>query len=185
MSEIAALFTGSSIIVYLLIFILKTIEVAVAVIRIILITKGNRITASIISFFEVLLWLFLVSVVLIGIQENPTKAIIYALAFALGQYLGSVIEENMGIGSVRVEVIVIRDDEEKLVETLRSKGYAITVFEAKGMKMPRSILLFYVPRKKVRNLVAEIKENQENSVITIEDVKPLYGGFRRFGSRKK
>jgi len=185
MAELAVLFAGSSIIVYFLIFTLKTIEVAVAVIRIILLTKGNKIFASFISFFEVLLWIFLVSVVLIGIQENPTKAIIYALAFALGQYVGSVIEENMGIGSVRVEVIVLREHEKNLSKILRDQGYAITVFDAQGMNKPRSMLMFYVPRKKIKNLIAEIKIEQENSVITIEDVKPIHGGYRRFSTRKK
>jgi len=171
--------------IYIMIFVLKTFEVTVATVRIILLTKGNKFSAAFISFFEVMLWLFLISTVLVGISEDPLKAVVYAAAFAFGQLTGSIMESKMAIGTARVEAIVIREHETTLSESLRDKGYAITIIKAQGMLHPRSILIFYVPRKKIAKLVKEIRVNQPNVVITVEDVKPLYGGYKRLRSRRK
>ena len=178
-------FLGGPMGLYLMIFVLKTFEVSIAVVRIILLTKGNRLTAATISFFEVLLWLFLVSTVLVNIADDPIKAIVYAGAFAVGQFIGSLIEGKMAIGDARVEAIVIRDHEKKLSDSLRARGYAITVIKAQGMSHPRSILIFYVPRKKTNKLIKELRVEQPNVVITVEDVKPIYGGHKRLKSRRK
>ncbi len=161
------------------------IEVSVEVVRIILITRGQKLIGSLLSFFEILLWLFLVTTVLIGISNDPIKALVYAAGFAGGQFIGTVIENKIALGNVRVEANVIRDHVNSLVAILRGKGYAITTIEAQGMFLPRSILLFYIPRKRLNLLVKELKTYQENVVITVDDVKLIYGGYRKLKSRRK
>ena len=149
--------TNESVLLYLMIFSLKTIEVSVAVIRIILLTRGNKLMASFISFFEVLLWLFLVSTVLVGISDDPIKAVVYAGAFAFGQFIGSYIESKMAIGDARVEAIVIRDHTKPVATALRERGYAITTVDGEGMNCARTLLIFYVPRRKVNKLILFLK----------------------------
>jgi len=177
--------TISGLWLYVMIFVLKTIEVSIAVVRMILINKGERLIASIISFFEVLLWIFLIGTVLIGFEDDPITIVIYAAGFAFGQYIGSLLENALAIGSVRVEAIIIRSDEVELTTYLREKSYAITTMKAQGMKLPRSVLIFYVPRKKVKALIKDIKVLQPNVVLTVDDVKPIYGGYNRLRSRRK
>jgi len=173
----------SPIVLYLLIFILKTIEVSLSVVRIIIITKGEKVIGSIIAFFEVLLWIFLIGTVLIGIQDDPIKAVVYAAGFAVGQYIGSLIENKLALGTIRVEAIVIRENEKALVGFLRSNGYAVTTIKAQGMLNPKSLLLFYVQRNRLKQLTKDIKSQEVDVVITVEDIKPIYGGYRRL--RKK
>ncbi len=184
LEQVLSVFQGS-VGLYIMIFFLKMIEVSVAVVRIILITRGQKLIGSFLSFFELLLWLFLVTTVLIGITEDPIKALVYAAGFAVGQFIGTVIESKIALGNVRVEAIVIRDHEDSLATILRDKGYAITTIKAQGMVLPRSILLFYVPRKRLSLLVKELKIYQKNVVITVEDIKPIYGGYRKLKSRRK
>ena len=168
---------------YLMIFLLKIIEVSIATVRIIMITKGEKTIGSIIAFFEISLWLFLVTTVLTNIQEDIWQGIMYILGFSVGQFVGSVIENKLSIGTVRVEAIVLREHEKALVKYLRDREFAVTVLEAQGMNFPRSLLLFFVDRRKLKGLISEIKKNQPNVVLAVDDIKPIYGGYRMM--RKK
>lgn len=163
--------------IYIVIVLAKIVEVSMATVRIVLITKGERKIGAFIGFFEVSLWLVLVSTVLTNIMADPLKIVAYALGFALGNYIGSMVEEKIGIGSAEVQAIVKSDHGPALASTLRDQGFAVTVMHGEGKSHSRDILLMYISRKKVRKCVELIKAAQENSVITVSDKKPIYGGF--------
>ncbi|MBS7525709.1 DUF2179 domain-containing protein [Fusibacter paucivorans] len=163
--------------IYLFIVMFKIVEVSISTVRIVLITKGERKIGAFIAFFEVSLWVILVSTVLNNIAENPLKIIAYALGFAIGNFLGSVLEERIGIGMSEMTVIVREEHGLPLATQLREKGYAVTLIHGEGKSHPRFVLMMYVPRKKVKGCVELIKETQENAVITVSDKKPIYGGF--------
>lgn len=163
--------------IYLVIVLAKIVEVSLATIRIVLITKGERKIGAFIAFFEVSLWLVLVSTVLDNIMADPFKIVAYAFGFSAGNYLGSFLEEKIGIGLAEIQIIVKEEHGRGLVDFIRSKGYAVTVMHGEGKNFPRTILLMYVPRKKIKSIVAMIQAEQENSVITISDRKPIYGGY--------
>ena len=50
-----------AIFIYLIIFIVKVIEVTISTLRIVLITKDHRIKGAFLAFFEVSIWLIVVS----------------------------------------------------------------------------------------------------------------------------
>lgn len=163
--------------IYLFIIIMKIIEVSISTVRIVLITKGERKIGAIIAFFEVSLWLIVVSTVLSGIAEDPLKVIAYAFGFSAGNYLGSILEEKIGIGLSEITVIVHEEHGLALATAIRNEGFAVTVLDGQGKNHPRNLLMMYVPRKKVKSIVALIKNNQENAVITVSEKKPVYGGY--------
>ncbi|MDK2865808.1 MAG: hypothetical protein PWP51_931 [Clostridiales bacterium] len=163
--------------IYLFIVMFKIVEVSISTVRIVLITKGERKIGAFIAFFEVSLWVILVSTVLNNITEDPLKIIAYALGFSIGNFLGSVLEERIGIGMSEMTVIVREEHGLPLATQLREKGYAVTLIHGEGKNHPRFVLMMFVPRKKVKSCVELIKETQENAVITVSDKKPIYGGF--------
>ncbi len=167
-----------NILLYVLILVLKTIEVSMATLRIVLITKDERLKGAIIGFFEVILWVILVSTVLTNITEDPIKIIVYALGFSIGNYTGSKLENRLAIGTTNVEAIVRKEDGKQLSKLLREKGFAVTAVEASGMLDKREILYIHVPRKKVKETVKLITMFQSNVVITINDIKPIHGGYK-------
>jgi len=162
---------------YLFIMVAKIVEVSLATVRMVLITKGERKIGSFIAFFEVSIWIIVVSSVLDNITADPFKIIAYALGFSIGNYLGSVIEERIGIGHSEMNIIVKEEDGAELAKVLRDEGYAVTILSGQGKNHPRNILILYVPRTKLKSCVELVKSNQENAVITISDKKPVYGGF--------
>lgn len=163
--------------VYLIILVAKIIEVSMMTIRIVYITKDERLIGAIIAFFEVLIWISIVSTVVSNITDDPYKMIVYALGFAMGSFVGSKIENIIGVGNVTIEAIVKEEHGLELIGKLRAEGYAVTKVDADGMNFKRHILLLHVPRKRVKKLVSFIRNNQNNVVITINDIKPIYGGF--------
>lgn len=159
------------------IIIAKVIEVSFGTLRIVMIAKGERKIGAILAFIEIIIWLVLVGSILTNITEYPLRALAYAVGFALGNYLGSYIEEKLAIGLSEVKVIVIEKDSPKVVSALRNSGFAVTQIKAQGKTDPRELLVMYIPRAKIRGCVATIRGVEENAVITISDTKPLLGGF--------
>ncbi len=165
------------ILLYIMIFCAKIIEVSLMTLRIVFITKGERKMGALVAFFEVSIWLFLVTTVLGGITEDPLKAVVYALGFAVGNFVGSLLEERIGLGLSQVQIIVKADHGIELATAIRKEGYACTLVQGEGVNFERYILFMYVKRKRVSHLLDVAKKNQENAVITVMETKPLHGGF--------
>jgi uncharacterized protein YebE (UPF0316 family) len=163
--------------IYLIILVLKIIEVSIGTLRIVLITRGERISGACLGFVEVMLWVFLVSTVLNNISEDPIKIIIYASGFAVGNFVGSLLEQMLGIGNSRIEVNVLHSYGEMIANKMRVKGYGVTVIEGKGMESDRDLIVMNVSRKNVNEIVNTIKAYHDKVVITISDIKPVYGGY--------
>lgn len=163
--------------IYIIILVAKIVEVSLATIRIVLITKGERLKGALIGFVEVIIWVSIVSNVLSDLTKDPLKIIIYATGFVLGNYLGSYLEEKIGLGTSRMEIIVLRQDGTKLANALRKEGFAVTVVRGEGMNHERRILISHVQRRRAEEYIKIVKANQKNSVITISETKPAYGGY--------
>lgn len=165
------------ILTYILILFVKIIEVTLGTTRIVFITKGERIKGAIIGFFEVLIWVMLISTVLKDLSDDPIKVLIYATGFALGNFVGSIVEEKIGVGTTRVEMIVKSKDGDDLAKSIRSHGFAVTVLHGEGMHHDRSVLISHIKRKRSQEFVEIVKGYQSNVVITVNEIKAVYGGY--------
>jgi len=162
---------------YLLITFAKIIEVSLMTVRVVLVTRGEKLVGSIIGFFEVMLWLFIASTVIKDINSDPFKAVFYGLGFALGNYFGIKVEAWIGLGVSQVQVIIKEGAGNELIDYLRERGYGVTVVKGEGKNSTRDLLFMFVKRKKIGDVVSIIKEKQNDSVITISETKPVYGGY--------
>ncbi len=161
--------------IYILILLAKILEISMGTFRNVMIIKGERAIGTIIGFFEVLIWLLVVSSVLTNIKEDPIKLLVYSLGFAIGLYVGSKIEEGIAIGNVRVEAIVAADHD--MADELRKSGYGVTVVDAHGMNYERQLLILNIRRKIAPQAVEIIRKLDSEAVITIYDIRPVNGGY--------
>lgn len=166
-----------NILLYLTIILVKTFEISISTVRIKLITKGQKLAGAVIGFFEVCIWLIVVSLVLQDITDDPLKVVAYSLGFALGNYFGSILEEKIALGSSRMDVIVKEDVGLELARILRDKNYAVTVIDGKGRQYDRKILLIVAKRKDMKTIHAIINETTDNAFITTSDITPVIGGY--------
>ncbi|MBN2899187.1 MAG: DUF2179 domain-containing protein [Clostridia bacterium] len=171
------MFTTANLLLYFGIMVAKIVEVSLMTVRVVLVTKGEKVVGAIIGFFEVMLWINIVSLAMDGIKEDPAKAVFYALGFALGNYFGIGLEAWLGIGVAEVQAIVKEEAGDELVACLREEGYAVTVVKGEGRTSIRDVLFLFVKRKRIKHVVDIIKDMVPESVITVSEAKPVYGGF--------
>lgn len=161
----------------ILIFVAKVVEVTLTTLRMLYINKGAKIQAASIGFIEVLIWLKVASIVLVGIDEYPSRMFIYALGFAAGSYVGMMIEEKIGLGHSRLELVTDIESGEKFTEKLRELGKAVTSIDAKGRDGEKVILSIYVKRKSKNEVLDLARDMNIKGIITVADIQKAYGGF--------
>lgn len=164
-------------ITYILIFTSKIIEVSLGTLRTVLLTRGEKLWAASIGFFEVIIWLLVVGNVLVGIKEDPFRMFIYALGFACGNFIGSSIEEKLAIGIVTINITVPEKDSLKIVDLLREAGLGVTTIDAGGINDDRTMLITHVKRKRKDEVINLIKKSGIEAMISISDTKTVYGGY--------
>jgi len=162
--------TGNSIWIYFIIFFGKIIEVTFATLRIVLINRGERTKGSVVALIEVLLWIFVTGSVLVGFQEYPLKAVVFSVAFAIGNWLGSWLENKIALGLSEIKIIT-SEDPSCLLKTLRESDLAVTVMEGEGRNGHRYMLEIFLKRARINATVKLINGCLDNCMITLSDVK--------------
>ena len=165
--------------IYLLIFIAKLVEVSLATIRNVLINRGEKLKGSIIGFFEVLIWVIVVSNVLSDVMQDPLRVFVYCLAFSMGNYVGVIIEGKLAIGMASVQAVVAEDKVEELGNALRERGFGVTTIEGHGKDGTVDVLMIYMKRKLVNEAITLIREYSPSSLVTVNDVRHLSNGYMK------
>lgn len=163
--------------IYVIIFVAKIVEVALMTIRTVLITRGEKVYGSIIGFFEISIWLYLINKVLVGISEDPIRMVTYALGYACGNYVGCIMEEKLALGLLTISVIIPEIEGNELTEILRKENVGVTKVKAEGINKDKSLLLLHIKRKRKNEVIKLIEENGKNCVISISDTKTVMGGY--------
>jgi uncharacterized protein YebE (UPF0316 family) len=170
-------FTSVTLLEAVIILVAKVIEVSVSTLRIILIGKGYRKPGTALAMVEILLWVFIASSVITGIQEAPIKGIIYSIGFATGVYLGSIIEDKIGVGRILIQSIVMKEEAKNVLNALRDAGHAVTSVDAYGKYKERVVILIFANRKNKKNIIHLINETDDDALIVTNDVSMVSGGF--------
>ena len=170
---------GKSVWVYLFIFFGKILEVTLATMRHVLINRGERNKGTILSVFEVIIWVIITGTVLNGFTSDIWKIVVFCAAFALGNFLGSYVEGKLALGLSTMQVISPDPESCKtLADTLRSNGLAVTVIDGEGKDgAKRKVMIIHLKRNKISQTVKLIRSISDKSVIAVSDLKVIHGGF--------
>jgi uncharacterized protein YebE (UPF0316 family) len=160
-----------------LILFSKIIEVTISTMRIILISKGYRKPGTILSFFEIILWVFIASRVIMGIAEYPMKGIVYSVGFAVGVYIGSLLESRVAVGKILIHVISDDDVAKKIMKVLRDNGHGVTSVDAHGKDSDRTVLMVFANRKNKQTIIDLIEATSTKALIVANEVSILQGGY--------
>ncbi|UNC92973.1 DUF2179 domain-containing protein [Candidatus Contubernalis alkaliaceticus] len=160
----------------LLILLARVIDVSLGTIRILLLMQGSRGYAAIIGFFECLIYIFILGM-MVQHLDSPINLIFYSLGFALGNYIGSLLEEKIAIGHVTLQLIS-KHCSYQLIKEIRNLGYGVTVCNGYGKdQAERCLLHILTKRKKLAILLKHIEAIDKECFITVLDAKKISGGF--------
>lgn len=157
------------IIVPILIFLARIVDVTFGTVRIILVSRGMKNVAPIFAFFEIMIWLFAIGQIMQHL-DSISYYLAYASGYAAGTYVGILIEEKMAIGRVIIRIIT-RKDATELVECLRSTGYGVTSFDGHGSTGDVKLIYITVERKDVDDILKIIKKFNPKAFFSVEGVR--------------
>lgn len=160
-----------NIILYFIIFISKTIELALGTLRIIVIANGRKIFGSILQGVIAIVWICITGVVIVNIINDPFKIVAFALGSAFGSYIGGMIEEKMAIGSNLLIIIIKKELEEKIISIIKNNGYTVTNVE--NCDKEKSILVVVLTRKDRKKIINLIKSENKNVSIIVSNAYKL------------
>jgi uncharacterized protein YebE (UPF0316 family) len=153
----------------LLIFLARIVDVSMDTIRMIFIARGFKKFAPFIGFFQVLVWIVTITRIMANL-ENWTCYIAYAAGFASGNLIGMIIEERLALGIELIRVVT-RRQADLLISALKDHNFPVTSVDATGAYGNVAVLFIVVKRKQMKEVLDLIKEYNPHAFYTVEDIR--------------
>ncbi|HHT22170.1 MAG TPA: DUF2179 domain-containing protein [Bacteroidales bacterium] len=159
----------------ILIFIGRICDVTLGTLRIIFVSKGKRTIAPIIGFFEVFIWVVVISQILS--RANDLLAYLsYAGGYATGTYVGMLIESKLAFGTLLYRVYTKKEGND-LVQNLSTNGFGATLVHGEGSVGKVDVVETVVARQQMKKIEHVINEFDENAFYVTEDVRTAQNGI--------
>lgn len=165
----------------ILIFLSRIADQSIGTLRLIFLSKGFRIIAPVLGFFEVIIWLLAVTQIIKHL-DNVISYVSYGLGFAAGNYIGMWLEEKISIGKVILRIIP-RKNTTELVEFMKSRNFGVTMVDAMGSMGEVKIIFSIVNRKDLKEIIPVINKYNPHAFYSVEDVRSVREGV--FKPRRK
>ena len=157
------------IVIPVLIFLARIADVSIGTVKLVFISKGMRNVAPLLGFFEVLIWIIVVSKLINNI-EHFYYYFAYAGGFATGTFVGMKIEEKLSVGKVLLRIITQKDTA-SFINKLKGKKYSLTIFDGEGSRGKVKLIFLVIDRKDLPEIIKDIKEFNPNAFYSVEDVR--------------
>lgn len=159
----------------LIVFLARLADVTLGTMRIIFVSRGKKYLAPLFGFVEVFIWITVVSQIVRGAQ-NMIAYLAYAAGFAVGNYVGMLVEERLAIGTLIIRVILPKAGT-ALVARLRTEGYGVTYVDGHGSSGPVMLVYTIVMRKELARVVDLIQEVCPKAFFTVEELRSRQQGI--------
>jgi uncharacterized protein YebE (UPF0316 family) len=153
------------------IFFLRLADQSLGTIRALLVSKNRSFYAALIGLVESGIWVIAVSKVVRDVND-PILIIGYALGFASGTFLGSYLENTIGVGSIVIRVFSSVESP-SVASALREKGYLVTVINGEGRDGGVRVCWSIVPRRKRKDVIRIIKKVNPEAYVTSDIANPV------------
>ena len=160
------------------IFFSRIIDVTLGTLRTIVTVKDKVAAASIIGFFEVLIWFIIAREALEINQNSFLIGISYALGFAAGTYIGGIVSRILIKGTLSVQIITNKATQ-NWVENLRENGFAVSVIDINQKKGQPDKYMFFleINKKDFDKLHRLIKKYDKDAFIVVNESKEVINGY--------
>jgi uncharacterized protein YebE (UPF0316 family) len=160
---------------FFIIMLINVVYVSFFTLRMILVLKGKKLFASILSTVEIFVYLMGLTIVLDNL-DKPWNIFAYCIGWGSGVYLGSKIEEWLALGYVTVQIVIDSKDT-RLAPLLREKGYGVTSWFGDGKDGARLVMQVLAKRSNEKKLMRWLHSEVPKAFIISYEPKTFYGGF--------
>jgi len=176
----SALFTW--VVLPFLIFLARISDQSLGTLRMIFISKGYKNLAPFLGFFESLIWLLAIREILNHL-DNFVCFIAYAAGFAMGNYIGILIDNKLSIGNLIVRVIP-KEDSTELTHSMKEHYYGYTLVDAEGRSGKVKIVFAIIKRKDLEHFISLVNEKLPQAFYSVEEVKAVKEGIFRMSKKR-
>lgn len=166
----------------LVVFLLRVTDVSMATLRMLLTMRNRRFLAPLIGFFEVLIWVVAIGIVVQHLR-SPLHVVGYAGGFATGSFVGLLLEERLALGLATIRTVV-RSRGAELSAELREAGFGVTEMPGQGREGPVEVLYSVLPRRQVPPALELIDRAAPESFVVVDEPRRVRNGWL-FPGRKK
>lgn len=159
----------------ILIFIARIVDVTVGTIRILFVSRGHKLWAPVLGFFEVIIWLLAIG----QIMQNLTNWVCYIAyggGFAMGNLIGITLEEKLAYGKLVVRIITGKDGD-VLIQRLRRKGFGVTGINATGAQGKVRVIYLVIERSDLEKVTETVQRHHPKAFYTVEDTRMVQQGI--------
>lgn len=155
------------------VFFARMIDVGIGSVRTILLVKGKNFISMVLAFIEILIWFFVAKQTLTSEETNLAIILSYAGGYAVGTYVGGLINKYFVKGTLTVFIITSIDNRD-MVDDLKEAGYGVSIISLEDNKL---VLLTELKKKNLNKLKSAIKKIDDNAFIIINESLHVENGY--------
>ena len=149
------------------IFLARICDVSLGTVRTLVTVQGRTKVAFVLGFFEISIWITVVSAVVHKIATAPILGLFYALGYATGNAVGILVERKMAFGFLVLRVFT-RTAGKSMADRLRENGQRVTTFLGEGMHGSVTELYIVTRRRDLKWILQIIIEEDREAFYTTE-----------------
>lgn len=155
------------------IFLARICDVSIGTLRTLLLVQGRILLAFILGFVEVIIWIYVVSTVIIKLQEALLLGIFYAPGFATGNAVGILLERKLALGYLVIRIFT-REAGAAIAAALRDDGFRVTSFTGEGMRGPVTELYIVCQHKEQKRIASIAAQKDPDALCITEYAREIY-----------
>lgn len=155
------------------VFFARLIDVSIGSVRTIYLVKQKNLVACILAFIEILIWFLVAKQTLTNESSNMFVILSYAAGYAIGTYLGGIINKYFVKGTLTAMVITTKD-KKLLTDTLKDANYGVTVIPLEENK---ALMLVEFKKRNLKRLRELIKKTDRDAFLIVNETLHVENGY--------
>ena len=160
----------------LAVFLGRIADVSLGTIRINFIVRHKKIFAALVGFFEVSIFIFVISRVITNLNGNIYGVLAYGAGFAAGTIIGMFISEKLNKDIISVNIIS-KDKSTEIENMLRKENFGATCYEGIGRDGPVKVINVICNQSQIPKLNKMVIEQDPNSFLNAYMLGSQRGGY--------
>jgi uncharacterized protein YebE (UPF0316 family) len=167
----------------LLIFFLRVLGISVSTLSTILTVQGRRMPAILTGSLNTFVYVLAIGKVVNNL-DNPWNIAAYVAGFAVGTWVGMVLEGRIALGNAEVRIISTRKGQE-IATALREAGFGVTQLYGHGQESSIVLIDAFVPRKSVPEVLRIVDSMDEKAIVAVAETRTLQRAYWRKSEHRR
>jgi len=162
----------------ILIFILRVTNNVIGTVRLIFVSRGQRVWGFALASLESLLFAYTAGQVITDLESMP-KLAAYVLGFAVGGYVGVLVENRFVRAYENVTIIASPTIAHQIALALRDADHGVTEIMGEGARGEVMELRVITHRRDLQEVLAIARGIKEDVFVTVEHSEFIRNGWIR------